>query len=309
MLQKVDKIWMDGELVGWDEAQVHVLTHTLHYGLGAFEGIRAYKLSDGRSGVFRLREHVERLFQSARIVGIEVPFDQEAVVQGCLDTLRVNKLAEAYVRPLVFLGYGAMGLFALNNPVRVAIAAWPWGAYLGEDGLRNGIRARVSSFVRNHHNAVLPKGKICGHYVNSIMAKREAMRDGYQEAIMLDTEGYVSEASGENIFIVRKGFVQTPQDSSPILGGITRDTCIELLRDMGYEIVFERFSRDLMYLADEMFMTGTAAEVTPVREVDGRTIGSGTAGPVTKAIQERYFAAVRGEDPRHREWNEIYTVD
>lgn len=304
---KSDKIWMDGKLIDWEDATVHLMTHTLHYGLGAFEGIRAYKLTDGRSAVFRLREHVDRLFASCRIAGIEVPFRQEVIVEACVETLIANKLDDGYLRPLVFIGSGAMGLFALDNPIRVGIAAWPWGAYLGEEGLRLGIRARVASFVRNHHNAVMPKGKICGHYVNSILAKREAMRDGYQEAIMLDNEGYVSEASGENIFLVRNGKVQTPQFASSILGGITRDTVIDLLHEMDLEVIEDRFGRDLMYLADEMFMTGTAAEVTPVREVDGRVIGPGEAGPVTRKIQERYFATVRGENG-HDEWLTTYSV-
>jgi branched-chain amino acid aminotransferase len=274
--------------------------------LASFEGIRAYKLTHGASGVFRLREHVDRLFASAKILGIEIPFSKDTIAQACIDTLVVNKLPEAYLRPIAFIGYGAMGLFAIDNPIRVAIAAWPWGAYLGEEGLRKGIRARVSSYIRNHHNAVMPKGKVSGHYVNSVMAKREAMRDGYQEAILLDADGYVSEASGENVFMVYQGTVMTPEFGGPILGGITRDTIIQLLRDMAVPVVEQRFTRDMLYIADEVFLTGTAAEVTPVREIDGRGIGRGEAGPITREVQDRYFKVIRGENAQHSEWIATY---
>lgn len=306
MVDKVEKIWLDGELVPWDEANVHVLTHTLHYGLGAFEGIRCYKLHDGRSGIFRLREHIERLFASAHIVTIPITeWDVDDVVEACLETVRVNRLDECYVRPLVFMGDGTMGLAAANNPTRLAIVAWRWGAYLGDEGLQKGIRAKVSSFARPGVNMLMAKGKVVGHYVNSILAKREALKAGYEEAIMLDGQGYVSEASGENIFVVRNGRVATPPLGSAILGGITRDTVMTLMRELGIEIDERLVARDEMYIADELFMVGTAAEVTPVREVDDRAIGAGTRGPITQRVQERYFQVVRGKDSPHPEWLSI----
>ncbi|NUN12738.1 MAG: branched-chain amino acid transaminase [Myxococcales bacterium] len=306
MNPKADFIWMDGKMVPWDKATVHVMTHTLHYGLGAFEGIRAYKLTDGRSGVFRLREHIDRLFMSCKFVGITVPYTPEEIETACLETLAVNRLEDGYVRPLVYIGDGAMGLFAIDNPIHVIVATWKWGAYLGDEGLINGIRVKTSSFVRNHPNSMLAKGKICGHYVNSVLAKREAMRDGYKEAILLDTDGYVSEASGENIFLVTKNVLQTPEMAAPILAGVTRDSVLTLAKEMGLAVVEQRFPRDLMYMADEIFLTGTAAEVTPVSEVDGRKVGLGRRGPVCEAIQTRYFAAVRGEDANHRDWVTVY---
>ena len=308
MVDKTEKIWMDGELVAWEDANVHILTHTLHYGLGAFEGIRAYHCNDGRSAVFRLKEHIERLFNSCKLLGINVPFTRDAIEDACVKTLQVNRMKAGYLRPLVYVGVGAMGLFAIDNPIKVAITAWPWGAYLGDAGLKNGIRARVSSYARHGVNSMMAKGKVPGHYVNSVLAKREAMRDGYQEAIMLDQHGYVSECSGENIFLVRGGEIQTPEFGSSILGGITRETLITLAKDAGYEVREQRFPRDVLYIADEVFMTGTAAEVTPVREVDARPIGDGTPGPVTLALQERYFRLVRGDDERSAEYLSYYSV-
>ncbi len=301
MVDKVEKIWMDGEFVPWDNAKVHLLTHTLHYGVGAFEGIRAYKRRDGASVVFRLREHIERLFDSCHLMQLEIPFSRETIVAACLQTIAENGLAEGYLRPLVYIGPGRMGLFAVDNPIHVAVAAWRWGAYLGDDGLAQGIRARISSFMRHSATSTLSKGKICGHYVNSILAKREAMKDGYHEAVMLDQDGFVSEASGENIFIVKNGEVKTPPYGSTILGGITRDSVMELLSEIGLPIREARFCREEMYLADEVFFTGTAAEITPVREIDNRQIGKGEPGPVTKQIQERYFDIVRGEATDHME--------
>ena len=302
MVDKVEKIWMDGELVPWEQANVHLLTHTLHYGLGAFEGIRCYETEDGKSAIFRLREHVRRLFDSAHIVTIEVPYTQEQIVEACIETVRANKLKSCYLRPLVFLGSGAMGLGAMTNPTRVAIIAWKWGAYLGEDGLANGIRARISSFTRPGINMQMAKGKIVGHYVNSILAKREALTTGYQEAILLDAQGYVSEASGENIFVVRDGKIVTPPMGSSILGGITRDTMVTIIHEMGLPLTERLISRDELYIADEVFMCGTAAEVTPVREIDGRKIGEGTRGPLTKRVQDRYFQIVRGVEVPNPEW-------
>ena len=297
MVDKLEKIWMDGELVDWDAANVHVLTHTLHYGLGVFEGIRCYETSDGKAAIFRLDEHIRRLFDSARICMLPMPYDEETVAQACRDTVRANGLKECYLRPLAFIGDGAMGLGARNNRTRLTIIAWKWGAYLGDEGLQKGIRAKFSSFSRAGVNSLMAKGKIVGHYVNSMLAKREVLTAGYDEAILLDPQGYVCEASGENVFVVRGGVVSTPALGSSILGGITRDTVIKLMRDMGLEVQERFIGRDELYIADEVFMVGTAAEVTPVREVDDRQVGKGTRGPITERVQSRYFAAVRGDGP------------
>lgn len=302
MVDKVDTIWLDGRLVPWEEANVHILTHTLHYGLGAFEGIRCYETEDGRSAVFRLEEHIRRLLESAHIVTIPVPYTKEQLVDACLDTVRTNGLKSCYLRPLVFIGDGAMGLYATNNPTRVAIIAWKWGAYLGDEGLARGIRAKVSSFTRPGINMVMAKGKVVGHYVNSVLAKREVMAAGYQEAILLDAQGHVSEASGENLFLVRDGAVHTPPYGSAILGGITRDTMIRIMRDMGLTVIEREIARDELYVADEIFLCGTAAEVTPVREIDDRTIGGGARGEITKRVQDRYFQVVRGVEPPEPAW-------
>jgi len=301
MVEKVSKIWMDGELIPWEEAKIHVLTHTLHYGLGVFEGIRCYLCSDGRSGIFRLKEHVDRLFGSALIGEIEIPFSREEIMEACKETVRVNGLKEAYIRPIVFIGEGAMGVHPQDNPIHVAIVTWRWGAYLGEEALKRGTRIKTSSYTRHHVNAMMTKAKICGNYVNSVLAKREAMRLGYDEALMLDTEGYVAEASGENIFMVKDGVIKTTPPTA-ILAGITRDSVITIARDKGYPLVEEKFTRDELYTADEVFFTGTAAEVTPIREIDDRKIGAGVPGPVTKDIQETYFKAVRGEVEKYRHW-------
>ena len=292
---------MDGAFVPWDQAQVHVLTHTLHYGLGVFEGIRCYETADGRSAVFRLREHIRRLFASAHILGMKIPFDEATINAACLDTIRQNGLSECYIRPLVFLGEGEMGLHATTNPVRVTIVVWPWGSYLGDEGVKHGIRVKTSSFQRFHVNTMMTKAKAVGHYINSILANQEVRRVGYDEALMLDTDGFVAEASGENLFIVRDGIVKTPPLTS-VLPGITRATLITLLREHGHTVVEDRFTRDEVYIADEAFFTGTAAEVTPVRELDDRAIGSGKPGPVTQAMQESYFAVIRGRVAQHRDW-------
>ena len=301
MVAPVSKIWMNGEMVNWEDAQVHVLTHTLHYGLGVFEGIRFYKTPEG-PGIFRLKDHVQRLYDSSHICRLKVPYDWDTLYQAHIDLVRVNGLAEGYIRPVVYLKDGPMGLLVTDeHPVGVFIAAWAWGAYLGEDGLKNGIRAKISSFARNHVNAMMTKAKINGAYVNSILSKREAIQAGYQETIMLDTDGYVSEGSGENLFIVRNGVIKTTSLTS-ILSGITRDSVFTLADEMGYQVVEDRFTRDELYIADEAFFTGTAAEITPIREVDDRAIGEGRPGPVTKAIQEAYFKAVQGEDANHMDW-------
>lgn len=301
MVDKVDKVWLDGRLVDWDAANVHILTHTLHYGLGAFEGIRCYKLKDGKSAVFRLREHIERLLMSCHIVTIPVTYTVDELVEACLATVRANKLDECYLRPIVFLGDGPMGLGA-HPPTRVAVVLWKWGAYLGEEALAKGIRAKVSSFQRAGVNQLMAKGKIVGHYVNSILAKREAQKAGYAEAIMLDAQGYVSEASGENIFVVRGGRVITPPFGSAILGGITRDTLLTLIREMGLPVEERAIARDELYIADEVFLCGTAAEVTPVAEIDDRRVGTGARGVLTKRIQDRFFQVVRGTEVPHPEW-------
>jgi branched-chain amino acid aminotransferase len=309
MVDKVDKIWMNGAFVNWDDANVHILTHTLHYGVGAFEGIRSYLRQDGTSVIFRLDEHIQRLFDSLKIVMLDCPFDKQTIVNACRDALLVNRLSEAYVRPLAYVGKGAMGLYAPDNPVDIAVIAWKWGAYLGEEALVNGIRAKVSSFNRHYVNSSMVKGKIVGHYVNSILAKREAKASGYDEGIMLDTTGYVSEGSGENLFIVKNGRIKTPPFSSAILGGLTRDTAIKLARDLGYEVKPVSFTRDEMWLADEVFMTGTAAEITPVVEIDNRSVGTGVPGPVTMAVQQRFFKMLRGECLEYEDWMTPYKVE
>ncbi len=300
MIDGTEKIWMDGDLVPWDEAKVHVLTHTLHYGLGVFEGIRCYETPDGPA-VFRLREHVERLFHSARIFMMEIPYSIDEVAEAVKETIRVNGIKECYIRPLAYIGYGSMGLYPKENPVRLSIAVWPWGAYLGDDGLKNGIRVKTSSFIRNHVNSNMSRGKVCGYYVTSQLAKKEAISCGYDEALLLDTEGYVSEGSGENVFIVRDGRLKTTPLTS-ILEGITRDSIITIARDAGIEVIEARFTRDEVYISDEAFFTGTAAEVTPIRELDSRPIGTGKPGEVTSKLQEIFFSIVKGENPRYSDW-------
>ena len=300
-VEKTERVWHNGKLIAWDDANVHILTHTLHYGLGVFEGIRCYRGDDGRGAVFRLREHVERLFNSAKIVEIDMPFGRDQIETAILETLRANRMSEGYIRPLAYLGAGAMGLLPKDNPTQIAIVVWPWGAYLGDEALERGIRAKVSSYTRHHPNVSMTKSKTCGDYVNSILAKREVTRMGYDEAIMLDTNGLVAECSGENIFIVRRGVLKTPPLVS-VLEGITRDSVIKIARDKGIEVVEQSITRDEVYCADEMFLTGTAAELTPVREVDDRTIGAGSRGPLTKTIQTTFFDAVKGRDRKYESW-------
>ena len=302
MVDKVDKIWFDGKLIPWEQANVHVLTHTLHYGLGVFEGIRCYKLDDGRSAIFRLEEHIRRLFDSAHICMLPMPYTQDEIVEACLQTVRENDLDECYLRPIAFMGDGEMGLGARTNKTHVSVIAWRWGAYLGEEGLKRGIRAKVSSFQRAGVNALMSKGKINGHYVNSILAKREVQAIGYDEAIMLDTQGYVSEASGENIFVVRDGEVATPPMGVSILAGITRNSVMRVMEGLGLTVHERLISRDELYIADEVFMVGTAAEVTPVRELDDRQIGQGSRGPITEQVQTAYFDAVRGVKIPDESW-------
>ncbi|MFO0677271.1 MAG: branched-chain amino acid transaminase [Polyangiaceae bacterium] len=302
MVDKVKSIWMDGELLPWDAANVHILTHSLHYGLGAFEGVRAYKRANGQLTIFRLREHVQRLLDTCKLVLLQPKFTREQIESACLDVLRDNAMDEAYLRPMVFVGDGAMGIYVPQNPTRTAVIAWKWGAYLGDEALKNGIRCKISSFARHHINVSMAKAKMMGQYTNSVLAKREAKLGGYDEAILLDTSGYVSEGSGENIFVVKKGVIYTPDLSSSILEGITRDTVMTLAREEGIPVVETRITRDQLWLAEEVFFTGTAAEVTPVREIDNRTVGEGSVGPITKRLQNRYFDVVRGSDTSHPEW-------
>jgi branched-chain amino acid aminotransferase len=300
-LQKVDRIWMDGELVPWDEARVHILTHTLHYGSGVFEGIRAYATSQGPA-VFRLTDHIERLFNSAKVYLIDIPFTPEQLVQAVKDTIRVNGLDACYIRPIVYLGYGEMGLNPLPCPVNVSIAVWPWGTYLGDEGLRRGVRMKISTWQRHSPNAVPVAAKATGMYANSSMAKVEALKAGYDEAILLSPQGYVSECTGENLFVVKHGRLLTPPVAAGALEGITQDSVITIARDLGYEVAEANILRTDLYLAEEAFLTGTAAEVVPIRSVDDREIGD--PGPITKAVQEMYFATVRGEVDRYKDWLE-----
>ena len=301
-MERVDKIWIDGELVDWDNAKIHILTHTLHYGLGVFEGIRCYKTDRG-SAIFCLNEHINRLFNSALVTGIKIPYTREEIIEAIKKTIKVNNLHECYIRPIVYIGYGAMGISFKDTPINTAIAVWPWGTYLGKEALSKGIRVKISSFTGLHPNINLTKAKVCGNYVNSILAKAEAVDHGYDEAIILDSDGNVTQGSGENIFIVRDGILKTPPLTS-ILEGITRRAIILLAGDMGIEVKEEIFSRGEVYIADEAFFTGTAAEVTPIREVDNRTIGKGEKGDITKRIQDAFFAVIQdGEgNKKFREW-------
>ncbi|MDO8644129.1 MAG: branched-chain amino acid transaminase, partial [bacterium] len=284
------------------EANIHVLTYTLHYSLGAFEGIRCYQCDDGSSAIFRLKEHIDRLYNSCHVLGIKVPFEKEKIMESCLEIFRVNKLKHGYLRPIVFIGDGEMGLIAYKNPVRVALAAWPWGSYLGDEGVKNGIRAKVSSFTRHSVNSTMSKAKGCSTYTNSIMAKQEAIQCGYEEAILLDAEGYVAEASGENIFLVKEGIVKTTPSGASILEGITARSVIKILRDKKIEVRQQKFTRDELYLADEVFLTGTAAEITPIREIDNRTVATGKPGPVTQEVQKTFFDIVHGNNKTYRDW-------
>lgn len=301
-LQTTDKIWKNGEFVDWADATTHVLTHTLHYGLGVFEGIRAYPTAKGPA-VFRLTEHIERLQRSAEIFMMKLPYSVPELVEATKETVRINKMDDGcYIRPIAYLGYGEMGLNPLPCPVDVAIACWPWGTYLGEEGMTKGIRLKISSWRRHDPNVIPPAAKGCGMYINSQLAKVEALKAGYDEAVLLNTTGYVSECSGENIFIVRDGVITTPPTSAGALEGITMHSVMKIASDLGYEITRDNLLRSDLYTADEIFLCGTAAEVTPCREVDERQIGE--PGPITRKIQEVFFAAVKGEVDDYREWND-----
>ncbi|MCL4469094.1 MAG: branched-chain amino acid transaminase [Deltaproteobacteria bacterium] len=307
MIQKTEYIWMDGKLVKWDDARVHVLTHSLHYGVAPFEGIRAYASDNGKSAVFRLDQHVDRFFDSAHIMLMDYPYSRQEIKNAIVQTLQRNKLKAGYIRPIAFYGYGDMGLYVENNPVQIVIAAWPWGAYLGDEGLKNGIRIKISSYVRYNVNAAMSKAKIGGSYVNSILAKKESKLAGYDETILLDDEGYVAEGSGENVFIVKNGVLKTPPLTS-ILSGITRATIIQLAQESGIPVEEVRFTRDELYIADGAFLSGTAAEITPIREVDDRKIGTGRPEKITQRLQKKFFDIVRGKDKRHKDWLFYYTV-
>ncbi len=293
-------IWCDGELVPWREATTHVLTHSLHYGMGVFEGVRAYKTEKG-AAIFRMREHTDRLFRSAHILGMRLPYDRDTINVAMCTVVRDNKLESAYIRPIAFYGSEGMGLRADNLKIHVAVAAWYWGAYLGEENMEKGIRIKTSSFTRHHVNVAMCRAKATGHYFNSILALHEAQACGYDEALMLDAQGYVMEGSGENIFIVRDGEICTP-DLTSALDGITRDTILRLAAEIGVRVREKRITRDEVYIADEAFFTGTAAEVTPIRELDGRSIGSGRRGPLTERLQALYFDQVHGRRTQHPEW-------
>lgn len=293
-------IWMDGKLVPWREAQTHVLTHSLHYGLSVFEGVRAYKTKNG-TAIFRLNDHTNRFFESAHIVQMPMPFDRETINNAQKEVIRANNLDSGYIRPLAFFGADKMGVSPKGVTVHVIIAAWPWGAYLGEDGMKRGIRVKVSSYTRLHVNVFMVRAKVGGNYVNSILANNEVTSMGYDEAVLLDAEGFVAEGSGENIFIVKDGVIYTP-DLASCLNGITRRSVITLAEELGYTVVQKRISRDEVYTADEMFFSGTAAEITPIREVDDRQIGIGSRGPVTEKLQKRFFEIVEGSDSKHADW-------
>ena len=294
-------IWMDGQLIDWRDAKVHVLTHTLHYGCGAFEGVRAYQTDKG-TAIFRLQEHTQRLFNSAKILRMQIPFSQEQLNEAHKQVLRENKLNSAYIRPLVWIGSEKLGVSPKGNTVHAMIAAWTWGAYLGEDGLNKGIRIKTSSYARHHVNITMTQAKTVSNYTNSILANMEALDDGYDEALLLDSSGFVSEGAGENLFLVKDGVVYTPDLSAGALNGITRNTVLHICKDLGLEVVQKRITRDECYIADEMFFTGTAAEVTPIREMDRIQIGQGARGSITANIQSAFFDIVNGRNPKYAHW-------
>ncbi len=302
MSDRDGKIWMDGQMVDWRDAKIHVLTHTLHYGCGAFEGVRAYKGDDGSTAIFRLEEHTTRLFNSAKILRMVIPFTKEEVNEAQKAVIRENKLESGYLRPLTWVGDKKLGVSTKGNDIHLMVAAWPWGAYLGEEGMRRGIRVKISSYTRHHVNITMTQAKAVSNYTNSILANREATDDGYDEAVLLDASGFVSEGAGENIFVIKDGVVYTPDLSAGALNGITRNTVLHICKDLGLELVQKRITRDELYISDEIFFTGTAAEVTPIREVDRVEIGSGARGPITEKIQSAFFDIVNGRNPQYAHW-------
>jgi len=299
------KIWMDGRMVEWRDAKIHVLTHTLHYGCGVFEGVRAYKTDSG-TAIFRLQEHTERLINSAKILRMQIPFSQEAIMQAQVDVVRDNKLESCYLRPLSWIGSRKLGVSPKGNTIHLMVAAWPWGAYLGDEGIRHGIRVKISSYTRHHVNITMTQAKAVSNYTNSILANMEALDDGYDEAMLLDANGFVSEGAGENLFVVKNGVIYTPDLSAGALNGITRNTVFHICKDLGIEVVQKRITRDEVYIADEAFFTGTAAEVTPIRELDRIALGRdhyvGTRGPITEKIQSAFFDIVNGRNPKYAHW-------
>ena len=295
------KIWMDGELVEWREAKIHVLSHTLHYGCGAFEGVRAYDTANG-TAIFRLQEHTERLFNSAKILRMKIPFSQEQVNEAQRTVVRANQLKSGYVRPLTWIGSQKLGVSPKGNQIHLMVAAWTWGAYLGDDGMKRGIRVKTSSYTRHHVNITMTQAKAVSNYTNSILANMEALDDGYDEALLLDASGFVSEGAGENLFIIKGGVIYTPDLSAGALNGITRNTVLHIAKDLGLEIVQKRITRDEVYIADEAFFTGTAAEVTPIRELDRIEIGAGSRGPLTEKIQTAFFDIVNGRNSKYAHW-------
>ena len=296
------KIWMDGRMVEWRDAKIHVLTHTLHYGCGAFEGVRAYKMADGSTGIFRLEEHTERLFNSAKILRMKIPFTPQVVMEAQRAVVRENKLESGYIRPLTWIGSEKLGVSPRGNTIHLMVAAWTWGAYLGEEGMRRGIRVKTSSFTRHHVNITMIHAKAVSNYTNSILANMEALDEGYDEALLLDPQGFASEGAGENLFIVRKGVVYTPDSSAGALNGITRNTIFAICKDLGLELKEKPITRDEIYISDEAFFSGTAAEVTPIRELDRIEIGSGSRGPITEKIQAAFFDIVNGRNPKYLSW-------
>jgi branched-chain amino acid aminotransferase len=301
-VNQADLIWMNGEFVAWEDAKVHVLTHGLHYGTGVFEGVRCYDTESVGPAVFRHADHIDRLFRSAELYYMPIPFDREQLRQATLELISKNGLRSCYIRPLVFRGYGTMGLFPLDAPVDVTIATWEWGVYLGEEGKRSGVRAKVSSWRRISPDSLIPHAKASGQYLNSILAKVETHKAGYDEAILLDDQGHVCEGSGENIFVVRDGTIFTPPQTASILDGINRKSAIQIARDLGFEVVERDIARAELYLADEVYLTGTAAELVPVREVDDHPVGGGEPGEVTRAVQKAFDDALHGRTDRYREW-------
>ncbi len=301
MADRDGKIWMDGQLVEWRDAKIHVLTHTLHYGCGAFEGVRAYKTADG-TAIFRLKEHTERLFNSAKILRMQIPFTHEQVMAAQTQVVRENKLDSCYLRPLTWVGSQKLGVSMKGNTIHLMVAAWPWGAYLGEEGMTKGIRVKISSYTRHHVNITMTQAKAVSNYTNSILANQEATDDGYDEAMLLDASGFVSEGAGENVFVVKDGVVYTPDLSAGALNGITRNTVMHICKDLGLELVQKRITRDEIYISDEAFFTGTAAEVTPIRELDRIALGNGSRGPITEKIQSAFFDIVNGRNPKYAHW-------
>ena len=301
MADRDGKIWMDGQMVEWRDAKVHILTHTLHYGCGAFEGVRAYNTVNG-TAIFRLQEHTERLFNSAKILRMKVPFTAEQLNQAQLDVVKANNLESCYLRPLLWIGDKKLGVSPKGNTIHAMVAAWAWGAYLGEEGLKRGIRVKTSSYTRHHVNITMTQAKAVSNYSNSILANMEATDDGYDEALLLDSAGFVSEGAGENIFVIKNGVIYTPDLSAGALNGITRNTIFHIAKDLGLEIVQKRITRDEVYIADEAFFTGTAAEVTPIRELDRIEIGCGSRGPITEKLQNAFFDIVNGRNPKYAHW-------